>query len=738
MTNARADLDFETGSLAELVGLRSVGAHRYFEDVSTRAFLFSWSMGDGLVYRWHPGDPDPLLLLNHIAHGGIVVAHNAMFERIAWSFIRDKYSLQHWPELYAAQQRCTMAKGMAMNLPAALDALASVLQLKQQKDTEGSALMKRMAKPRVSKDGAVNWQDDTVSVTRLGEYCDQDIRTEHEIDKAVPDLSPYEQHLWTLDQVINDRGIPVDTSSIMRAVDVVEYAKSRANLDMSELTGSVVKKCSEVKKIVDWINSQGVTCTSFTKGDHEDLIIMGGKSGNTKIAKVVELRRDSSKTSTAKFLKMLECVCNDGRIRGQFQYHGATQTGRWAGRLVQPQNLPRIDYDRDGTSVQFVLWALSAPMSVADTYDIIKMALGSPLRFLSLALRAMIKAESGHVFFGGDFSNIEGRINAWLAGETWKLEAFSAFDAGIGPDLYKLAYSRSFGKPVELIGKGPERQIGKVQELALGYQGGVGALVSMAANYNIKVHELVEPVRAASAAELWGNVLADYAGATDKRGLEQEEWTAAKIVVKNWRGAHPAISASWYELQDAALEAVDNPGRVVSVYSGRVRYLSDKNFLYCQLPSTRVICYPQPHIRHEVTEYVEVNGIWIDCVEFFPYELEIFKALGAKFKRRNRNVVWFYGVDPETKQWKASYLYGGHQCENIVQAVARCILDRAMFAVEKGGYPIVLHAHDEILSHVRKGVGSLKHFESLMNVNEPWLAGLPMAVASFEDERYVK
>ena len=736
--NADADIDFETGSLAELVGPRSVGVHKYFEHETTRAWLFSWTLGDGLTYRWHPGSPDPVPLLNHIAQGKIVVAHNAMFERIAWSFIRDKYKLYHWPELKATQQRCTMAKAMALNLPAALDNLASVLKLQQQKDAEGKALMQRMAKPRVTKQGDIVWQDDEVSIARLGDYCDQDIRTEHEVDTVIPNLSAHEQKLWELDQIINDRGIPLDVPAVMRAVDVVEYAKKRADLEMRELTQGHVRKCSEVAKIVTWIQTQGIECTSFRKGDHDDLIVMAGFVGNSRVEQVIELRRDSAKTSTAKFLKMLECVCNDGRIRGQFQYFGATQTGRFAGRLVQPQNLPRIDYERDGAKVTFVVWCLNASMSVAETYDMIRMCLGSPLKYLSLALRAMIKAEPGHEFFGADFSNIEGRVNAWLAGELWKLEAFRAYDNGTGPDLYKVAYSKSFGKPVEQIGKGPERQIGKVQELACGYQGGVGAYITMGLTYNVKIHELVEPVRNATPPETWELVLKDYKSATDKHGLLPEQWAAVKIIVNGWRGSHPAIKASWYELQEAALQAVTNPNIVFQVYSGRVSYLCDGNFLYCQLPSGLIICYPQPHVRYEKQEFVQVNDTWISCDEFFPYELEVMKIAGAVFKTRNRNVVWFYGVDPETKQWRETYLYGGHQCENIVQATARCILDRAMFRVENAGYPIVLHAHDEILAHVRKGVGSIKHFEDLMKVDEPWLAGLPLAVASFTDERYVK
>lgn len=208
----RAHLDFETASAAELVGARSVGVHRYAEDESTRIWLFAYSFDDGLVYRWRPGAPDPVALLNHITAGGIVVSHNAMFERQIWEAMRIKYNLRHWPVLHAQQQICTMAKSMAMNLPGALEQLTVVLGATEQKDMEGSALMKRLSKPHKNV-----WTEPTLAeLDRLGAYCDQDVRAELEVDRKVPDLSPHEQKLWVLDQIINDRGIPMDVPSITR------------------------------------------------------------------------------------------------------------------------------------------------------------------------------------------------------------------------------------------------------------------------------------------------------------------------------------------------------------------------------------------------------------------------------------------------------------------------------------------------------------------------------------------
>jgi DNA polymerase len=332
-------------------------------------------------------------------------------------------------------------------------------------------------------------------------------------------------------------------------------------------------------------------------------------------------------------------------------------------------------------------------------------------------------------------------MNAFLSGEEWKLQAFRDYDNGTGPDLYKLAYSKSFGVPVEQIGKGHERQIGKVQELALGYQGGVGAFITMGDTYNVKPEDLVKPVRNATPNEAWDKVAETYASATNKFELPEDQWTAISLIVAGWRKGHPNTTQSWWDLQDAGLAAVETPHTIHEIYHGRARYMSDGNYLYCQLPSGRVICYAQPHIRTTRTEHVEIEGVWHDVDTFFPWELDNLKVQGCKFRVRVRNQVWFYGVDGETKQWREDYMYGGFQAENIIQAASRCVLDRAMFRVENGGYPIILHAHDEILSEVVKGVGSETDFERLMEVDpkdEPWLAGFPLAVSTWTDTRYVK
>jgi len=683
------------------------------------------------VQQWRPGYPDPVMLLDHIRNGGIVVAHGAMFERTIWNEVLIPRYVPHWPRLRIEQQKCTMAKAAAMGLPMGLEQLADVLALQNRKDMIGASIMKKMMRPKaILPDGTMLWHDDPELIDRNMAYCDQDVRSESEADEKIPDLTPYEFALWHLDQHINDRGVHIDVDLVERSARLALVAKRRANARMREITGGYVKKCTETAKLVEWINDiRGVPCESIKKGDQDDLIEFARLYDDDAVREAVELRRAANKTSTAKYDKMLQCVCADNRIRGLLQYHGAGP-GRWAGRLVQPQNYPRVDEEKEGHIVEHTIAVLSDPVvrAVGDMeyrYDMVdlgcdtrsgSLAINSPLIALSKTLRATITAPPGKKLVGGDFSNIEGRINAWLAGEQWKLDAFAAYDAKAGPDLYQLAYSRSFGIPVAEVGKGEKRQIGKVQELALGYQGGVGAYITLGNTYNVKAYEITKAVKAATEASEWDSVAVRYAKATDKKGLPEDQWTAIKIVVTRWRKAHPMIAGSWRELQDAAIDAVDNPNEVIPVYNGKAAYLSTGDWLYCRLPSGRVICYCQPYVKEKQLILVDKNGD--------EYE---------KWVR----AVHFWGIDSLTKQWKEKYLYGGLQCENIVQATARCVMDRAMFRVERHGYPLILTVHDELLSEVDEGFGSKHEYERLMVAKEePWLAGLPLTAEAWEGTRY--
>lgn len=708
--------DFETRSANNL---RDSGLHRYCEDPTTGVWVlrYAWTRDD--VKEWRPGMPDPQDLLDYIAAGGIFKAHNSAFERHTWNTVIRKW-YPHWPELKIEQMDCTMARAAAVSLPQSLGELGSVLGTKEQKDKEGHALMMKMCRPRsILSDGSIQWWDAPDLQDRQSLYCARDVLTEFDVDEMVPPLTDYEQKVWHLDQYINDRGIPIDTVAVQKCALLVDVAKKEADKEMRRLTNRVVPKCTNDNKLIEWIASRGIDCTTVKKSEQTELMFIADLRGDPLVRTVIELRGDAKKTSVAKYAAMMKCVGSDGRIRGLLNYHGAGP-GRWAGRLVQPQNFPRLDYKKEGHIIRGLIDMLHSNMTPTEIYDTLALVYGesgkeAPLRLMSRALRSMISAPAGMKFVGGDFSNIEGRVNAWLAGETWKLDAFMEYDMGIGPDLYKVTAGRIAGKEVDAVDDDERQAIGKTPELACGYQGGVGAFVSMADIYAIDLYAVSSQVRNTTDEHTWNSMRCKYAKAKDKCGLQEKEWTAIKIIVAGWRDANCHIVQMWWDLQDAAIEAVQHPGNVVRV--AKVSYYSDGRFLWCTLPSGRMICYSSPMLEEEAVDYEDKWGVT---------------------KTRIRKSVSFYGY--KEGQWRKQYLYGGLQCENIVQAIARDIMVDRMFAAEANGYTIILTVHDELLTEVKASRTDLneKHFEGIMSILPEWAEGLPLAAKAWEDTRYIK
>lgn len=712
----KAHLDFETKSTTDL--LKS-GVHRYVEDPNTDAWGFSWRLGTGLVYQWRPGSPDPIALLEHIARGGVVVAHNAAFERWLWNGVIRRRHCPHWPILRIEQQDCTMARAAAIAHPQKLENLALVLHCTQQKDIVGHNLMLKMCRPRkYHPSGYIEWWDDPKDVNRLMQYCDQDIRTEDEVDTKLPPLTAYELKVWQFDQVVNDRGINFDVNAITKCVEMVGMAKKSADSAMRHLTERAVPKCTTDAKIIDWIQGRGIDCTTVKKSVQDDLIFMGDLANDPLVRQVIELRKSAKKTSTAKYAAMLKCICSDGRIRGLLNYHGAS-TGRWAGRLVQPQNFPRV-MDKDAPAIIRWMHEMLELYSAKDVFDCIVMIYGPdyPLKLLSLALRSMIKASPGKKLVGGDFANIEGRINAWFANAQWKIQAFREYDAGTGPDLYKLAAAKTFGTKVEEVDE-ILRQIGKVEELSLGYQGSIGAFINMGDNYGLNPYDVSNPIMCATTPVQWDAVAQQYESAKNKNSLREKEWTALKVTVDNWREANAEIVQLWWDLQDAAIEAVAAPGQVVSCARGRVSYYSDERCLWNILPSGRILCYSAPTVRTSEVEYV--------C-----------KYTGET-KTRIKKTVHFWGRNSETTQWEESSLYGGLQCENVVSGTARDVMVDRQFAAEERGYPLILTVHDELLTEPPDdALYSAGELQQIMSILPHFTPGLPLAAKAWEDKRYIK
>lgn len=717
-----AHVDFETRSRTDL---KTAGVYRYVEDPTTSPWGFSWwidGAGMNAIQRWRPGDPDPQVLLDHIANGGRFVAHNAAFERHVWNRVLRMRYVPHWPELKTAQQDCTMTRAAAIAHPMDLDRLGVALRTREKKDREGHALMLKMSRPRkYNPDGSITWWDDPELIERLELYQDQDVRTEIEADTLLPPLTDDEYDLWQFDQIIADRGVYIDKERVQTLADMVVIAKKEADATMRKLTDRNVPKVTGAAKLLTWLNDRGIPAPNMQKRSHDDINWWADTKGDQQAKDAMELRKNTAKTSTAKYEAMLACVCADSRMRGLLAYHAAN-TGRWAGRLVQPHNYPRLDDEEDARRVAWLHSLLDDKLGPKELYDMIEACYGplEPIRLLSVALRSTVEAAPGNEIIGGDFSNIEGRVNAWLAGEQWKLDAFRAYDAGTGPDLYRLTYAKSFGVDVASVGKGPKRQIGKVQELFLGYQGGVGAFFGP--TVKMSPYDVSDPVLRATSAEQWDNTCLSYhMPNTHRFDLPEKEWVALKVLVDNWRSANPRIVQNWWDLQDAAIQAVMAPGQIVPVCMNRIQYYFDGKTLWCVLPNGRMLSYSNARI--DVTKELKVD------------------RYGQTYERIKYTVL-FDGVDPDTKQWGTRNLYGGLQDENIVQATSRDILVGAMRRVERAGYPVILTVHDDILTEPslydihRLGL-SKEHFTAIMSQGETWTSGLPISVDAYQDKRWI-
>lgn len=669
-------IDFETRGVLDL---REVGLHNYARHPQTDVWCVSIAVDDSEPVC-HPivgCDAFPWDLLQAIKQlNWKVIAHNAAFELEIWNEIMvPRYG---WPPLRPEQTYCTMAQSYAMGLPGALEDAALALGLHVLKDAEGRALMLRMCRPRsIDKDGTPVWWDEPEKLRRLYAYCQQDVRVERELHKRLMPLSDRERKVWLMDYAINQRGVAVDVETAKAAVAMTEKVKELCNLEIGKVTGGTVMSVTALPALKEWMASRGVPADSLAKQATVDLLATDLLDD---VRRALVLRQEAGKASTAKLDRLVAMVGADGRLHNMYQYHGAA-TGRWAGRGVQTANLTR-DIP-DPKTVEKIL----ALVRMGD-YTAIDAVYGPPMTVISRCLRSFFTALPGKRLIHSDWKNVEGRGQAWFAGEQWKLDAFRAADAKTGPGIYESAYSRMFNVPVESI-KDPseERQIGKVSELAFGYQGSIGSFHVMAKTYGVKVSD-------------------------DKA----DEFKYA------WRAAHPKIVQTWYDIQRAAIDAVRAPGEVFTCgHPGRqAKYKMAGSFLWCLLPSGRAICYPYPKI---------LQG------EFGP-QLTYMTVPSEQDKAKGKIIH-----DPKnTSNWARVGTYGGSLFNNIVQGFCRDFLAECMGGLHDAGAAIVLHTYDDINVEVaaEKAEGARAAMERMMRTPPEWAAGFPLFAECSVMTRYGK
>lgn len=677
-------IDLETFSE---VNLATHGTHVYA--ANSEIMLIAYAIDDAPAKVIECGwlDSDDELWSAWLDPEYTVIAHNSHFDRTVLAAHGYAIDIERW--------RDTMVKAYAHALPGSLGALSEVFRLGEDKakDKDGRRLVLQFCKPlpKRSKLRRADRHTHAHDWLRFVEYARLDVEAMREIDKLLPNWNYQgrELDLWHLDQRINDRGVCIDTELVSSAMASIDKAQKGLARKTQEATRGEVESANQRNALLQHIgHAYGIALPDLQKSTVERLLNDPDLPASFK--ELLRLRQQASATSTAKYRALSRSVSADGRLRGSLQFDGATRTGRWAGRLFQPQNLPRPELSN--FDIQLGVEALK--LGGADlVYD-------DTMKLTASALRGVIVAPAGSKLVVADLSNIEGRVLAWLAGEEWKLDAFREYDNGTGHDLYKLAYAKAFNIDPSAVDKA-QRQIGKVMELGLGYEGGVGAFLTFASNYGIDLEAMAEA--AVIPDGIWQEAQRAWDWFTEQNrptfGLSNHVWCVCDSFKRTWRRAHRRVSSFWEDLEQTAVLVITTgqPARCRKL-------LLDRRgaWLRIRLPSGRFVCYPAA-------------------------------AVDAEGK------ISYMGVDSYTRKWTRIKTYGGKLVENITQAVARDILAEAMPKIEAEGYRIVLTVHDEIISEV-PDTDTFTHetLSGLMATNPTWAKGLPLAAAGFEDYRYRK
>jgi len=550
MGKKHLSIDIETKSS---VDIGKAGLYRYAQSPDFGILLFAYQV-DNLpveIVDFTAGEQIPVRILNALKNPSVVKhAYNAAFEWYCLNRAGIETQLEQW--------RCTMMHGLYCGYTAGLDATGKAIGLPQdkQKLTTGKALIRYFCVPckPTKKNGGRTWNLPKHAPEKwelFKEYCKQDVITEHEILKRL-NLFPVpeeEERLWQMDIKMNAFGVKVDTDLIKGALTIDSISTAKLTDEAVQITG--LSNPNSPAQLLPWLEQQGAGLQNLQKATVEEAL--AGELPDTA-RNLLEIRQQLGKTSVKKYVAMDTAKGDDGRVRGLTQFYGANRTGRWAGRLVQLQNLPRnylktLDYARNLVKQQ--------------NYEGIKMLYGNVPDTLSQLIRTSFIPSDGNKFVVADFSAIEARVIAWLAGEQWVMEVFATHGK-----IYEATASQMFHVPIERITKGnPEyslRQKGKVATLALGYQGGTAALIAMGAL---------------------------------NMGLTEEE---LPDIVQRWRQANPRIRDLWYAVEQAALTAMRTaqPQAIhglIFALEGDIVY--GQSFLTVQLPSGRKLFYPKPFLK---------------------------------------------------------------------------------------------------------------------------------------------
>lgn len=669
----------------------------YAYATTCEVMILTYAIDDGpvlgldLTAGEHPYDvPDLMCALRDPER--LVTAHNSMFDRNVL-----RYASNTKIQIPIPRWRDTMVQALSLALPGSLDKLCQIFKVEDDlaKMKDGTRLIHLFCKPRpknvkIRRATRFTHPEDWATFMK---YAINDTAAMREIARKMPiwNYKGNELALWHLDQEINDRGFTVDLGLAHAALRAVNLEQKALKCRTNEMTNGAVESATQRDVLLAYILEEyGFSLPDMTKDTLEK--VLADPEIPEALKELVRVRLQTSTTSTAKYNKIIKGQTN-GRLCGTIQFDGAGRTGRAAGRTVQPQNFPRPDMKAEEIDV-------GIEAIKADCADIIY---PNVMSITSNALRGCIVAAPGMKLVVSDLSNIEGRGVAYLAKEKWKLQAFMDYDAGLTEDLYQVSYGKAFGvPPSEAIGD--KRQIGKVMELMLGYEGGVGAFLTGAATYRIDLDHMSRMAIPSIPESVWNEAVKFwYWCKKTKRttyGLSLDVFCACDSLKRMWRAQHPEIVAFWQDVREATIMAIREPG--ISFTCRRVRMRRTGEWLRIILPSGRALCYPAPRVD-------------------------------------DKGKISYDGVNQFSHKWGKISTYGGKLVENITQAFARDVFYCSKFNIEQAGYRIVLEVHDEFITEVPDSDEfSAEGLSRILSANPRWAPDIPLAAKGFETYRYRK
>jgi len=666
-------LDIESFSEAPL---KKCGLYKYAEHPSTEVLVVCYAFDDGPVHIWvpvedlprkvvreiekkkdpegefHTGAECPPELLYHAESGGQFRAHNSQFERV----MLNGHPGQDigFPTTTIEQWVCTAAMAAAMSLPRHLEGAAKALDT-HKKDQVGKQAMMQLCKPRTGKIKRWTPENSPDRFITMYLYCMDDVRAERGIDEDMPDLLPYEQKVFEMDQRINERGVKVDMDAIEDVQELIEEYKSFLFNKCKEWTGLSPNQTGQLS---NWVRENGYPQIENLQAATIKEALEDPECPKT-VRRVLQLRQIYTMKAVTKYTAIQNAVTEDGRLHGMFLYHGAG-TGRWSSMIVQLQNLFRpVIPDPEFAIDQFVERNLDWIRTLYKE---------DPMKVFASCVRGVLVSDIQADLIGMDYAAIEARVLAWLAGQEDILEVFE----GHGK-VYEYTAARIFHLPDDEVSlkamkdtHPDERFVGKVAVLALGYQGGKAAFAKMAKNYGVDIEE-----------------------------------NRANRIKDDWRKANSKIVRFWYKIEELAIAAVANPGRVYATKDKKIKFVVEDRWLLMRLPSGRRLAYFKPRLDDE-------------------------------------GKLTYEGIDTYTRRWQRCKTYGGKLTENAVQAISRDLLVHAMFNLEEAGYGIIGTVHDEVVLEVAEDFGSEKEVADIMCDLPKWAKGLPVKAEGFRAKRYRK